>query len=116
MSFDVTGKLHEIYPEQQITEKFRKREFVVETQDGMYQQYVKFQLTQDRCAALDNFMKGDDIKVSFNLSGRPAQTKTGETVYFTNLVAWRLERADQQNREVPSMRTSSTDPIDEVPF
>ncbi|MFM8473654.1 MAG: DUF3127 domain-containing protein, partial [Candidatus Kapaibacterium sp.] len=50
MSFDVTGKLHEIYPEQQVTEKFRKREFVLETQDGMYQQYIKFQMTQDRCS------------------------------------------------------------------
>ena len=40
MAFDVTGRVHEIYPEQQVTEKFKKREFVLEIQDGMYQQYI----------------------------------------------------------------------------
>ena len=116
MSFEIVGKLHEIYDEQQITEKFRKREFVLETQDGMYQQYIKFQLTQDRCAAIDNFTKGEDVKVSFNLSGRPTQNRNGETVYYTNLVAWRIERGEQKPHEVPEMRTASTSEIDEVPF
>ncbi len=116
MSFEVVGKLHELYPEQQVTEKFRKREFVLETQDGMYQQYIKFQLTQDRCSALDNFSKGEDVKVSFNLSGRPSQNRNGETVYYTNLVAWRLERAEQKSRDIPEMRSTSTSEIDEVPF
>ncbi|MFM2133052.1 MAG: hypothetical protein RL156_333 [Bacteroidota bacterium] len=116
MSFDVTGKLHEIYPEQQVTEKFRKREFVLETQDGMYQQYVKFQMTQDRCSALDHFSKGDDVKVSFNLSGRPSQNRNGETVYYTNLVAWRLERAEAKSRDIPDMRSAPVSDVDEVPF
>lgn len=116
MAFDVTGRIHEIYPEQQVTEKFKKREFVLEIQDGMYQQYIKFQMTQDRCSALDNFSKGDEVKVSFNLTGRPAQSKSGETVYFTNLVAWRLESGEQRAKTVPDMRQEPTSEIDEVPF
>ena len=116
MAFDITGKMHEIYPEQQITEKFKKREFVLEVQDGMYQQYVKFQMTQDRCSALDSFSKGDEVKVSFNLTGRAGTAKTGETVYFTNLVAWRLEQGEQRAKTVPDMRSEPSSEIDEVPF
>jgi len=93
MSFDVQGRLHEIFDEQQVSEKFRKREFVLEIPDGSYTQYIKFQLTQDKCNALDQFKIGDDVKVAFNLSGKPF-TKNGTTMYFTNLGAWRIERAD----------------------
>lgn len=116
MSFDVTGKIHEIFPEQQVTEKFRKREFVLELQDGMYQQYIKFQMTQDRCAALENFATGDDVKVYFNLTGRAGTAKDGSTVYYTNIVAWKLEKGDAKPKTVPDMRSAPESAIDEVPF
>jgi len=93
MSFDVQGKLHEIFDEQQVSDKFRKREFVLEIPDGSYTQFVKFQLTQDKCNVLDQYKIGDDVKVAFNLSGKPF-TKNGTTMYFTNLSAWRVEGAD----------------------
>jgi len=93
MSFDVQGKLHEIFDEQQVSEKFRKREFVLEIPDGSFTQYIKFQLTQDKCNALDQFKIGDDVKVAFNLTGKPF-TKNGTTMYFTNLGAWRIESAN----------------------
>lgn len=93
MSFDVQGKMHEIFDEQQVSDKFRKREFVLEIPDGSYTQFIKFQLTQDKCSLLDQFKIGDDVKVAFNLSGKPF-TKNGTTMYFTNLGAWRIERAD----------------------
>lgn len=92
MSFDVQGRLHEIFDETQVSEKFRKREFVLEIPDGSYTQYAKFQLTQDKCGILDNYKIGDEVKVAFNLSGKPF-TKNGTTMYFTNLQAWRVEHA-----------------------
>lgn len=93
MSFDVQGKLHEIFDEQQVSDKFRKREFVLEIPDGSYTQFIKFQLTQDKCNVLDQFKIGDDVKVAFNLTGKPF-VKNGTTMYFTNLGAWRVEKAD----------------------
>lgn len=93
MSFEVSGKIEEIYEEQQITEKFKKREFVIEIQDGMYPSYIKFQLTQDRCDLIESYSKGDEVKVNFNLKGRP-YTKNGKTTYFTNIEAWRVEGGD----------------------
>ncbi|GGG30797.1 MULTISPECIES: DUF3127 domain-containing protein [Pontibacter] len=92
MSFDIQGKLYEVFEEQQVSEKFRKREFVLEIPDGSFTQYCKFQLTQDKCNLIDNYKPGDEVKVTFNLTGKPF-TKNGQTMYFTNLQAWRVEGA-----------------------
>jgi single-strand DNA-binding protein len=92
MAFDVQGRIHEIFEENRVSEKFRKREFVLEIPDGSYTQYPKFQLTQDKCSLLDQYKIGDEVKVSFNLSGKPF-TKDGTTMYFTNLSAWRIDSA-----------------------
>jgi hypothetical protein len=46
MALEVQGKLVDVFDTQQITDKFKKREFVVETEERGYQQYVKFQLTK----------------------------------------------------------------------
>ena len=92
MSFDIQGKLYEVFEEQQVSEKFRKREFVLEIPDGSFTQYCKFQLTQDKCNLVDQFKPGDEVKVTFNLTGKPF-TKNGQTMYFTNLQAWRVEAA-----------------------
>ena len=96
MAYDAQGKLHEIFDEQQVSEKFRKREFVLEIPDGAYTQFIKFQLTQDKCSLLDQYKVGDEVKVAFNLSGKPF-TKNGTTMYFTNLGAWRIEPANGGN-------------------
>jgi len=98
MSFDVQGRLHEIFDETQVSDKFRKREFVLEIPDGSYTQYAKFQLTQDKCSLLDSYKTGDEVKVAFNLSGKPF-TKNGTTMYFTNLQAWRLEHANNGGQQ-----------------
>ncbi|MBC6610088.1 MULTISPECIES: DUF3127 domain-containing protein [Hymenobacter] len=92
MAYDATGRLHEIFDEQQVSEKFRKREFVLEVIDGQYPEHIKFQLVQDKTALIDPYKIGDEIKVTFNLRGR-GFNKNGQMLYFTNLEAWRLEAA-----------------------
>ena len=87
---EITGNLQVIYDAQQISEKFKKREFVLEIQSGMYPEYPKFQLTQEKCHLLDTFEVGEMVKVCFNLRGRPYE-KNGEKTYFTNIEAWRIE-------------------------
>lgn len=122
MSFEVTGKLHEIFEEQQVSEKFRKREFVLEIDDNSFTQYIKFQATQDRCSMLDSYNKGDMAKVNFNLSGRPFTNREGQQVYFTNLVAWRMEKvggahaaSPHAGYEVPEFPHPADD-SDDLPF
>ena len=90
MAYEVTGRLIEVFDEQQISEKFRKREFVVEVQDGQYPEQIKFQLVMDKTNLIDPYPVGSEIKVSFNLRGR-GYNKNGQMLYFTNLEAWRIE-------------------------
>ena len=96
MAYDVTGRLHEIFDEQQVSEKFRKREFVLEVQDGQYPQHIKFQLTQDKVALVESFKMGDEVKVTFDLRGR-GFNKNGQMLYFTNLEAWKIEAGGAAN-------------------
>ena len=49
MGIEVSGKLHTIYETKQVSERFSKREFVLEMADNpKYPQLVLFQLTGDR--------------------------------------------------------------------
>ena len=69
MSFEIEGKLHRKFDTENKTATFQTREFVIEVNANNYMQYVKFQLTQDRCAVIDPFAQGDRIKVFFDLRG-----------------------------------------------
>ncbi len=101
MSFEIEGKLHKKFETESKTATFQAREFVIYIEDGNYPQYIKFQLTQDRCGLIDNFNEGDVIKVTFDLRGREWNEK-----YFTNLNAWKIEKAVDQ----------SSSPQENIPF
>ena len=88
MSFEIKGTLHKAFPTENKTASFQAREFVIATEDRNYTNYIKFQLTQDRCGLIDNHKEGDQINVFFDLRGREWQDK-----YFTNLNAWKIEAA-----------------------
>lgn len=97
MSLEVIGRLHEVYPVQQIKENFSKREFVIEITDespsGMvFTNYASFQLVNNNCGVIDQFQPGDVLKVSFNIRGNRWE-RDGQVRYITNLNAWRIERA-----------------------
>ncbi|MEM6966399.1 MAG: DUF3127 domain-containing protein [Bacteroidota bacterium] len=104
MAFEAEGKLYKVMDTQQITDTFKKREFIVEMVDGAYTQLIKFQMVQNNCEKLDGFSEGDEVKVTFNLRGRE-YTKDGRTSYFTNLDAWKIETPDAPTQQAapPSM-------------
>lgn len=90
MSFEIEGKLVKKFDVESKTSSFQAREFVIETMDGSYSQFIKFQLVQDRVSVIDAFQEGERIKVHFDLRGREWSGK-----YFTNLNAWRVEKASE---------------------
>lgn len=92
MALEVSGKLHKIFETNQVTERFTKREFVVEVQDGKYPQFVLFQTTGDRCGMLDRHQEGEEVRVEFNLRGREWRSPKGEIRFFNSLDVWRLEQ------------------------
>lgn len=115
MAFDVEGRLYKKFETTQITEKFKKREFVLEIEDGAYTQMVKMQLTQNNCEKLDPFEVDDQLKVTFSLRGRE-YTKEGNTSYFTNLDAWRIEKSGgQSNNGAPSASIDSFPSVADEP-
>jgi single-strand DNA-binding protein len=90
-AFEAEGKLYKKMDIQQVTDTFKKREFVVEMVDGAYTQLVKFQMVQNNCEKLDGFNEGDEVKVTFNLRGREWTSPQGEVKYFSTLDAWKID-------------------------
>ena len=94
MGIETTGKLHAIFETKQVSERFTKREFVVEMSDNpKYPQLVLFQVTGDRCNQLDGLNVGDTVRIDFSLRGREWKSPRGEVKYFNSLDAWTVERA-----------------------
>ncbi|MAJ98041.1 MAG: hypothetical protein CMD07_04565 [Flavobacteriales bacterium] len=91
------GKLKRIHEEQIINERFKKREFVIETEE-QYSQTLIFQLVQDKTNIIDNFKIGDKIEVYFNLRGREWQRDTDSEIrVFNTLDAWRIEKLTEND-------------------
>jgi hypothetical protein len=86
----VAGKIVAIMPTQVVSEKFSKREFVVET-PSQYPQQILFQLTQDKCSLLDGLQVGQEVDVHLNLRGKSWVNPQGETKYFNTLEAWKID-------------------------
>ncbi len=97
MSLEVTGKLLVKFDTQQVSEKFKKREFVLELAEeingNIYTNFAKMQLVQNKCDIIDRFNIGDLVKVSFNIKGNKWE-RDGKVNYITNLDAWRVENAN----------------------
>lgn len=96
MNMQIQGKIHATYEAAQVTDRFRKREFVLELEGASrYPQYVMFQLTGDRCDALDGFERGDEVGVEFSLRGREWTSPKGEVRFFNSLEVWSIDRVGE---------------------
>ena len=95
MEYQLTGRVAEVYPVNRISERFRKREFVIEHKDSsskqVYVDYIKFQLTQDRCEIIDESWLRQEVTVTFNIRGNRWE-KNGVANYITNLNALSVTR------------------------
>jgi len=121
MSFEISGRLAEKFETQQVSDRFQKREFVLEIKSPgssgfEFVDLVKFQATQDRCSMLDQFDVDDMVKVTFNLRGRKWE-KDGQVSYFTNLDAWRIEKLETESGRPQSNASFQDDvPDQDAPF
>jgi hypothetical protein len=91
--FKLNGTIKTIKDTVQVSEKFSKREFVVNDSSSMYPQDILFQSVQDKCSMLNEYSEGDNVEVSFNLRGREWISPQGEVKYFNTLDAWKIEKA-----------------------
>lgn len=124
MAFEITGKIIDIMPVNQVSDKFRKREFVIEKKEtggsAVFVDYIKFQLIQDKCDLINESFLNDEVRISFNLKGNKWE-RDGKVNYFTNLDAWKVERTSSQGKE-PSAPTRfeetppEADELSDLPF
>ncbi len=105
---EVQGKIVEIFDTVQISDSFKKREFVLEYADNpQYPELLKFECIQDKCAMLDSFSVGQEVIVSLNLKGRKWTDPQGNVKYFTSLQAWKVQQAGAQ---APPQQSQATTP------
>lgn len=91
MSFTVKGKLEKILDEVTGTStrgEWKKREFVITTQDEQYAKTICFTLFNDKVSLIEGFQPGTELEVAFNLESREYQGR-----YFHNVNAWRIQPA-----------------------
>ena len=116
------------YYVQQVSDKFRKREFViVSTEKGAegrdFTDYIKFQCIQERCELINESFLNENVKVSFNIKGKRWE-KDGRVSYFTNLDAWRIEKAEAGKTDdagfpappLPDDMPPSNEDYEDLPF
>ncbi len=127
MAFEITGKIIDIFPVNQVSDKFRKREFVIERKEtggsALFIDYIKFQLLQDKCDLINESFMNEEVKVIFNIKGNRWE-RDGRVNYFTNLDAWRIEKLSSQTRDqgmenqpLPEdMPPDDIDDLNDLPF
>ena len=122
MSQDVTGKIYQINETQQITEKFSKREFVLELSNNpAYVEKVLFTLTRDKIDSINEYKVGDTINVKYNLKGREWTSPQGDVKFFNTLEVWNISSSSDEAKSSESQNddlknTVSEESGDGLPF
>ena len=95
---NITGIVKVKKDTQTVSDKFRKREFVLTDNSSQYPQHISFQCTQDKCSLLDNINEGETVTVHFNLRGREWTSPQGEVKFFNTLEAWKIDKGQSQGQ------------------
>ena len=91
---EITGRIKKVFETQDITPSFRKREFVVTTQE-QYPQDILIEFTQDKTSLLDSYQAGAEVRVAINIRGREWINPEGVAKYFNTIQGWRIENLAQ---------------------
>lgn len=121
---EIVGKIEYIGPDQIVSDKFKKRELVVAT-DEQYSSPIMIEFHQDKTEYLEGYKNGESVKVSINIRGRKWVSPQGETRYFNTIQGWRIERlqvqgppaqAPEASNQQFTPATTTEDENDDLPF
>jgi len=121
-SYEAQGIVHSIGETTEYGNNgFTKREFVIQLtgpdENSDYPNYSALELIKDKCALMDNFKVGDEVQVSFNLSGRLWSSAGKPEKCFTSLQAWKVFAAsDSDSQSSPPAGYDSIPIDDDIPF
>lgn len=124
---EIKGKIKIISEVQQISEKFKKVDIVLEDDSNpKYPNYIPCQVVQDRCDLVTGLKVGDEITASINLRGREwINPKDGVPKYFVSVEIWKLQKTESGlTSDVTKMNgdmaqefnDSQSNPKDDLPF
>lgn len=115
--YSIEGKLFIKRDEVAVSDKFKKREFILavtnEYDGKTYTKFITFQFIQDACDKLNYVDVNDTVEVWFTLDGRKwevtdkvTKEKTGEVKYFNTIKATSIQ-SKQIRAETTPENTSS---------
>ena len=135
-TFEIQGLIHSIGETTEYGNNgFTKREFVIkltgDDENSAYPNHIALELIKDKCALMDGHNEGDELKVSFSLSGRLWSGGGKPEKCFTSLQAWKIEAvgvgvgaspevaqpaAQDTFAPTPAANTFNTSFDDDIPF
>ena len=100
----VTGKVHVIEETKTYGQKgFRKRLLVLEQDNGRFTNYIPVEFIQDGCDSADQLKVGDEIAVTYRLSGRKWQRDpNSEVKYFLSAEAMQFNVLNSSADDAPA--------------
>jgi hypothetical protein len=87
----IKGTVYKVSQEEVKSEKFKKREVILEVIEGTYKQHLTVQFSNAKCDLLNNVRQGDMISVSINLKGRLWTGADGIEKCFNTIEGWQIE-------------------------
>ncbi len=103
----ITGTVYKIGQTNQVSDKFSKREIVINTTGEMYPQTILIQFSNDKCALLDNVKIGDNVSINYNLRGRKWSGNDGIEKVFNTIDGWAIALASPNQSTSPNEPQSS---------
>jgi hypothetical protein len=92
MSSKLNGVVYSVGATQNVSEKFSKREIIIVDESGKYPQHIAIQFTQDKCNDLNGIAPGQEVEISYNLTGKLwLDPKTQVEKCFNTLNGWKIE-------------------------
>ena len=114
---EIKGKIELIGKTQQVTDTFKKREFIFEyVENPEYPEHLKIEFIQDKCELLDKFKPGQEVEVSINLKGRKWTSPEGKVNYFNTLQAWKIASVSSEQASPSDAEQWETQSGPDVPF
>lgn len=105
---EVKGTIKVIFPTETVSEKFKKRDIVISTEE-QYSQDISVQFVQDKTSILDKYKVGQSVTVGINLRGRSWQSPQGEVKYFNTIQGYRIDAEQPQApKQAPPAQPQTT--------
>ena len=94
---------------------FRKRLVVLAQESPRFTNYVPIEFVQDNCDAVDELKVGDELEVTYRLSGRKWQKDpSAEVKYFVNVEGMSFRVLTGAGKSGDAGASSTGDPFDEA--